>query len=205
MTDSDHIFNDMSLYTMAGERKYLSSAERKRFYGALPVITCPKERTFVEMIYWTGCRPCEALSMTPRQIQSDEGFVVIRSAKKRGKLKGRHFRPVPLPEAFLNKMEEVHGLRGVHVRDDTGNMRLWPFGRTKGWRLVKRVMEAAGISGIQSCARGLRHTMGVHAIITNVPETRVQTWLGHASLTTTAIYVNATGPEDRAIAARMWQ
>lgn len=143
--------------------------------------------------------------MSPLQIQCDDGFVVIRSAKKRGRLKGRHFRSVPLPEPFLCRMEEVHDLRDVQVYEEVETIRLWPFGRTKGWRLVKRVMEAAGIYGIQSCARGLRHTMGVHAIITNVPETRVQSWLGHASLATTGIYIDATGPEDRAIAERMWQ
>ncbi|WP_156912387.1 hypothetical protein [Roseibium algicola] len=48
MTGSDHIFNGMSLYSLAGERKYLSAAERERFYRALPVLSCPEERTFVE-------------------------------------------------------------------------------------------------------------------------------------------------------------
>lgn len=205
MTSSDPFFKGMSLYSIAGERKYLTSAERKRFYKALPILTCPKERSFVEMIYWTGCRPCEALSMSPLQIQCDEGCAVIRSAKKRGRLKGRHFRTVPLPEHFLRRLDRAHDLLTLQSRENAEAVRLWPFGRTKGWRLVKTVMATAGISGIQSSARGLRHTMGVHAIITNVPETRLQSWLGHASLATTAIYVNATGPEDRAIASRMWQ
>jgi len=29
-------------------------------------------------------------------------------------------------------------------------------------------------------------------------------WLGHAGLATTAIYVDAVGIEERALAARMW-
>jgi hypothetical protein len=29
-------------------------------------------------------------------------------------------------------------------------------------------------------------------------------WLGHAQLTTTAIYANAVGEEEQSIAARMW-
>ena len=32
----------------------------------------------------------------------------------------------------------------------------------------------------------------------------VQKWLGHAQLTTTAIYANAVGEEEQSIAARMW-
>jgi len=32
----------------------------------------------------------------------------------------------------------------------------------------------------------------------------VQRWLGHASMTTTAIYLDALGEEEREIAARIW-
>jgi integrase/recombinase XerD len=32
----------------------------------------------------------------------------------------------------------------------------------------------------------------------------VQKWLGHAQLTTTAIYANAVGEEEQSIASRMW-
>ena len=32
----------------------------------------------------------------------------------------------------------------------------------------------------------------------------VQKWLGHAQLTTTAIYANPVGEEEQSIAARMW-
>jgi integrase len=37
-----------------------------------------------------------------------------------------------------------------------------------------------------------------------VPINLVQRWLGHASMTTTAIYLQAMGFEEREIAARMW-
>jgi integrase/recombinase XerD len=32
----------------------------------------------------------------------------------------------------------------------------------------------------------------------------MQRWLNHASLRTTSIYGDAMGPDERAIAARMW-
>ena len=37
-----------------------------------------------------------------------------------------------------------------------------------------------------------------------VPLNLVQRWLGHASMATTAIYLDALGEEEREIAARMW-
>jgi site-specific recombinase XerD len=44
----------------------------------------------------------------------------------------------------------------------------------------------------------------VAAIQAGIPLNLLQRWLGHAQLTTTAIYANAVGPEERNIASRMW-
>lgn len=52
--------------------------------------------------------------------------------------------------------------------------------------------------------KGLRHGFGVAAVQSGVPLNLVQRWLGHAKLETTAIYTNAIGDEERAIAARLW-
>jgi len=205
MPKSPSPYQGMSLYTPIGERKYLTSDERKRFLAALPIIDDPAERTFCEMIHWTGCRPSEALALHAVNIDLAESVVAICSLKKRGEQKGRHFRAVPVPPEFTSRLDDVHGLRMAQAGGDGGcSELLWPFGRTKGWRLVRMVMIAAGLGGVKGCARGLRHAMGVHAAVTHVPETRLQFWLGHASLETTAIYLDACGPEDRAIAQRMW-
>lgn len=205
MAKNQASFGGMSLYTEMGERKYLKSAERQRFLAALPVIAEPAERTFCEMIFWTGCRPSEALAMTPLNIDLTEGTAVIRSLKKRGEQKGRHFRPIPIPRSFAFRLDEVHGIQDAQIEPNLArDQRLWAFGRTKGWRLVREVMEAASLNGAKGCARGLRHALGVHAVVRNVPESRLQIWLGHASLETTAIYLDVAGPEDRALAKRMW-
>jgi len=53
--------------------------------------------------------------------------------------------------------------------------------------------------------RGLRHGFGVACIGALVPETLLQRWLGHARLSTTAIYAAVAGPEEYALAARLWR
>lgn len=206
-------FHGLSLYTQIGERKYLTSAERQRYFEALRVIEDPAERSFCEMIYWTGCRPGEALAMRAVNVDLEQSVVVIQSLKKRGDQKGRHFRPVPVPRDFTRRLNRIHAIDEAQRRSDHGSAqasghgseaKLWPFGRTKGWRLVRTVMDAADLTGIKGSARGLRHALGVHAALMQVPQTRLQSWLGHASLETTSIYVEACGPEDRAMAERMW-
>jgi integrase/recombinase XerD len=52
--------------------------------------------------------------------------------------------------------------------------------------------------------KGLRHGFGVAAVSAGIPLNLVQKWLGHAQLTTTAIYADAVGEEEQSIAARMW-
>jgi integrase/recombinase XerD len=66
-------------------------------------------------------------------------------------------------------------------------------------------MDAAGIQGYHASPKGLRHGFGVAAVQASIPLNLVQRWLGHAQLTTTAIYAEAVGKEERDIAARMWQ
>jgi site-specific recombinase XerD len=65
-------------------------------------------------------------------------------------------------------------------------------------------MAMAGIKGKRACPRGLRHSFGVGGAQSGIPVTLLQRWLGHARLSTTAIYLDVLGPEEREIAARFW-
>ena len=205
MADKQSAFKGMSLFTAHGERKYLSPTERIRFYNALPVLEDPRDRSFCETIYWTGCRPSEALFLSLANFDVDGCAVIVRSLKKRGAQKGRHFRTIPVPRGYVEEMDTVHGIREAQARADHGReSRLWKFSRTTGWRLIHIVMAAAEITGVKACAKGLRHAYGVNAAVNKIPETRIKKWLGHESLETTEVYLDVVGPEDHAIAQRMW-
>ena len=64
--------------------------------------------------------------------------------------------------------------------------------------------DTAGIEGPQACPRGLRHSYGVAAVTAGVPLPTIAAVLGHASLTTTAIYTTAIGAEARELVSRVW-
>ena len=207
MSRTQNAYSRIQMFRDNGERKYLNAAERKRFLASVSVLENPSDQTFVQMVYWSGCRPSEALKrMAALHIDLDEASVVIRSLKKRGAQKGRHFRVMPLPRHFVERLDEVHGVRQAQRHKDGGESAvLWPFSRTRGWQIMGAVMDAAGLTGAKACARGLRHSLGICAIATKVPETRLQSWLGHSSLESTSVYVNALGPEDRNLARSMWR
>ena len=84
-------------------------------------------------------------------------------------------------------------------------MNAYGHGRTTAWRKVRRVMDAAGIAGLHASPKGLRHGFGIKAVTSKVPLNMTQKWLGHARLSTTAIYADAVGAEERQIAQRMWE
>ena len=50
----------------------------------------------------------------------------------------------------------------------------------------------------------LRHSWGVAAVTAGVPLPTVAAVLGHADLSTTAIYTTAIGAEHREFVARVW-
>lgn len=187
-----------SLFTRRGQRKYLTTDERRRFLIAANAAARPEVRTLCLTLALTGCRISEALLLAPMSVALSEAFLCLRSLKKRdGAIV---FREVPVP------FELVHDLRTVHNIDhgDAGG-RLWSLSRGRAWQLVKQIMKVAGVScGPHATPKGLRHVFGLHAIRSGVPLNLVQRWLGHASMTTTAIYLQAMGVEEREFAARMW-
>jgi integrase len=187
-----------TLYTAAGRRKYLTAAERSHFIEAAEACPRPELRTLCLTLAHTGCRISEALSLTGASIEPNGGFIAIRSLKKRSRV--IVVREVPVPVSLLEALTIVHG------RDAALPMnRLWSFSRSRAWQLVKSVMRQAGIpAGPHATPKGLRHGFGLHAIRSGVPINLVQRWLGHANMTTTAIYLQAMGFEEREIAARMW-
>jgi integrase/recombinase XerD len=196
----------MSLFTDDGERKYLNAAERKRFFRARKTITDRSERTFVELIFWTGCRISEALQLTIIRVNVEEAFVVFKTLKQHGKNKDRKFRVVHVPRRFMRDLDRALRLqRPVETQCHGPSRRIWKFGRQKGWRLVSQVMSKAGISGPRATPRGLRHSFGVHCILNGIPELRLQDWMGHTSLSTTSIYAKAIGAEDRYLIKRIWR
>ncbi len=186
----------LSLHTQTGARKYLDAAERGRFIDTASAAPTALRLLCLTLAH-TGCRVSEALALTPDSLRAAEGVIAFRTLKKRSK----HVmvREVPVPDAV---MRDLVVLAGACTSTE---VRLWPWGRVRAWQLVKSIMRGAGIrEGPHATVKGLRHAFGLHAVRCGVPLNFVQRWLGHASMSTTAIYLQAVGPDERLIASRMW-
>jgi integrase/recombinase XerD len=191
----------MKLHSADGLRKYLTADERDRFLRAAEQVDRPV-RTLCMTLAYAGCRLSEALALTADRIDLAAGVLVFESLKKRRTGISRN---VPVPPALLDTLDMVHGIRERQgARGKGRGVRLWPGSRMTGWRAVHAVMRAAGLEGVHASPKGLRHGFGVAAVTAGIPLNLVQKWLGHAQLSTTAVYANAVGAEEKDIARRMW-
>jgi integrase/recombinase XerD len=188
-----------SLYTPAGQRKYLTQNERARFIAAAKSCPRPELRSLCLTFAYTGCRISEALALRCGSVEIESGFIAFRTLKKR---KGAVIvREIPVPPDLLNALEATHGISRANP-----DARLWTWSRSRAWQLVKQIMKQAGIAdGPHAMPKGLRHAFGIHAIRSGIPLNLVQRWLGHARMETTAIYLQAMGAEERELATRMWR
>lgn len=191
---------EISLYSPNGARKYLNRDERQRALAEMAKL--PVDRAlFCLTLAWTGGRVSEVLALAPSSFQVERGIVAVRTLKRRKS----HVREIPIPPGLMAALDRHFGLSAPARDLQSADHRLWPWHRVTAWRFIKRVMALCQISGRRASPRGLRHAFGVGTLQAGVPLNLAQRWLGHAGMTTTAIYTEVTGPEEAAFAAQFWR
>lgn len=179
------------IHDIEGCRKYLNRAERTAFLESaarLPIT----EHALCALVAYTGCRISEALGLHRHHLDIELGRVALHTLKRRRAA----LRHVPVPRSLVRLL-----CRLPSAEDG----RFWNMHRATAWRLIKRTMLAAEVDGPMATCKGLRHAFGIHAAICGVPPSLIQRWMGHASPTTTAIYLDVVGPEEWIFANRMWR
>ncbi|QTN36237.1 tyrosine-type recombinase/integrase [Cognatishimia activa] len=186
----------MRLYNDKSERLYINADERERFLEALNSES-DDIRAFCLTLFYTGCRLSEARELRFSSIQPKARLISFRSLKKRNQ---HHIREIPVPQELIEALDKLPRHLGQPIWTVDGQK----VSRVSAYRWVKRVMVKADIHGPQATAKGLRHGYGIHAVRSGVQLNMLQKWMGHASISTTAIYANAVGREELEIADRMW-
>ena len=181
-------------------RKYLTAEERVRFLAAVRTHPKPTVQTLARTLALTGCRVSEALALRACDVDLAAAELRIATLKRRRAA----WRAVPVPEDLIHALELVHRLRRAQASPRGRAARLWTITRQTAARQVGALMRDAGIEGPQACPRGLRHAFGVAAVTAGVPLPTIAAVLGHADLSTTAIYTTAIGAEARELVARVW-
>jgi integrase/recombinase XerD len=170
--------------------KNLTEADVEKLLAAPDVDTALglRDRAMLEILYASGLRVSELISMKTAQLSHDMGVVRILG-------KGSKERLVPVGEEALSWIRRyVAQSRGVLLEARTSDAlfvtaRAAPMTRQAFWQLIKRYALQAGIATTLS-PHTLRHAFATHLLNHGADLRVVQMLLGHADISTTQIYTH---------------
>jgi site-specific recombinase XerD len=174
------------------ERKLPVVLSRQEVHRVLGCLRRSHYRICLSTIYSCGLRLEEGVHLQVSDIDSDRMMIRVRG-------KGRKDRYVPLPQRTLELLRE-HWLTHRHPvwlfpARGQGGILLPSAERPMSRRSMQRAFQAAlKEGGVQKPAtvHTLRHSWATHLLEAGFNLRQIQVWLGHSSLSTTAIYVHLT-------------
>ena len=131
------------------------------------------DEMFIMTLFTLGCRISELMGITQEDI-SDTGVLVIT--------KGGHERLKPVMPEFLAKLR--------HYAKSNRRAKVFPEKYSHYYERLRSLGEQAGITRLHP--HMLRHSRAVDLLNKGMQLVYVQQFLGHASINTTAIYLEIT-------------
>jgi integrase/recombinase XerD len=179
--------------------RFLDVEEVDRLLAA-PDISTPRglrDKALIEVLYATGMRVSELVSVRPNDLHLDEGYLTCVG-------KGDKQRIVPVGHSAAEWIRRyVQGARGelarrgspwlfVNARDGG------PLSRVGFWKVLKEYGRKAGLPRDLS-PHVLRHSFATHLLERGADLRSIQMMLGHADLSTTQIYTHVLEARLRAV------
>jgi len=163
-----------------------------------------RDRAIIEVLYSTGLRRAELIELNLSDVNERQGVVFVREGK------GAKDRVVPIAEralAWLVKYrDEVRPNWRLCGDPDDRTAPLWlrpdgkPLRKNQLTDRMKKLLGEAGIDKPGACHL-FRHAMATHMLERGADVRIVQAILGHAQLSTTAIYTHVTIAQLKAVHA----
>jgi len=149
-----------------------------------------RDRAMLEIIYATGLRVSELVSLKLSDLQMDVGYLTAFGKRSKQRI-------VPLGETAIAALQEYlqNGRPGLEKQKGSHVLFLNRSGegltRQGFWKIIKRRALEAGIS--QSITpHTMRHSFATHLLENGADLRSVQAMLGHADISTTQIYTHVT-------------
>ncbi len=178
--------------------KTMTSEEVERLLAAPGSGSAPKtlrDHALLELLYATGMRVSELVSLRLSDVNLVERTVVVRSEE------GGRERVVPVSEKAIEALHlylergRSYFLKGSSSHDALFlNQRGQQLTRQGMWLIIKEYAARAGLN-YEVTPHMLRHSFAVHMLQDNKATlSEVQRYLGHANISTTQIYVQPQTP-----------
>jgi integrase/recombinase XerD len=178
--------------------RFLTSDEVERLLNAPDVSTVLglRDKAMLEVLYATGLRVTELVSLATRSVNLDLGFLTVIG-------KGGKERAVPLGINAVNWIRKYNVIRPNLLGHEKTTAELFisegghSISRQTFWRLVVFYGENARIGHITPHL--LRHSFATHLLENGADLRSVQMMLGHSDISTTQIYTHITNERLREI------
>jgi integrase/recombinase XerD len=154
-----------------------------------------RNRAVLELLYSTGMRVSECISVTTDQFLANKEYMFIVG-------KGNRERLIPVGKVARKwVLKYLNEERQNFVKPESENFLFLNQGRGIGrgrsltrmavWNIIKEAAQRANVSGHIS-PHTLRHSFATHLLEGGCDLRIVQEFLGHSSITTTEIYTHVT-------------
>lgn len=174
------------------ERKYpeiLTSREVELFLDQPQCVDAKgfRDHAMLELLYATGIRVSELISLDLDDLNLSAGFIRCRS-------KGKE-RIIPLYHAAVKALQDYSKNIRPQLIADSGekalfvNMNGERMSRQGFWKIIKCYQEKAGIEK-DITPHTLRHSFAVHLLENGADLRSIQEMLGHADISSTQIYTH---------------
>ncbi len=165
-----------------GDVDALFAAIGDRLAAATPTRADLRLAALIELLYGSGLRATELVSLPRNAIHPDRPFLILKG-------KGGRERLVPISD----RARAAVAAWRMHVAPD----RAWLFPSGKGhltrvrlYQLVKALAADAGIPPDRVSPHVLRHAFATHLLAGGADLRALQAMLGHADIATTEIYTH---------------
>lgn len=184
--------------------KILSEADVDRLLAAARALRddpaeAARLTALLELLYATGLRVSELVSLRWPPFGDDARFLVIRG-------KGGKERLVPLSEPACQAVEAYAAWRKDFLKPKQVSPWLFPsrgesghLTRQRFGQLLKDLARAAGIAPSKVSPHVLRHAFASHLLARGADLRAVQKMLGHADISTTQIYTHVLEARKQAL------
>lgn len=144
-----------------------------------------RDKAMLEVLYATGMRVTELISLSVSDINMDMEFLSCKS--------GERMRVIPLGSKALEALDiYMQKARMSMLRDESENILFvncfgHPMTRQGFWKIIKGYAKKAGIK-TEITPHMLRHSFAVHLIENGADIQSVQEMMGHSDISTTQMY-----------------
>jgi integrase/recombinase XerD len=159
-----------------------------------------RDRTMLELLYATGLRVSELVSLQEQQVNLRQGVVRVTG-------KGQKERLVPMGEVAIDWLRRYTNEARPELAAGQMSAELFLTQRKSGmtrqafWYLIKRYARQVGIQAHLS-PHTLRHAFATHLLNHGADLRAVQMLLGHSNISTTQIYTHVAKARLQALHAQ---